>query len=195
MRLAARITRERLAARLPDFEQLALTYPEHGASTGELPPGYHHVDKATEAGTGEGAFIRLTDGLLRWRLQAGAGFLTAATAPGAREGVTVVLATRGLAGLVVPCRVTRLVEEPRRRGFAYGTLPGHPVSGEECFTAEWLPDDSVVLRVRSFSRPADAAGRLAPAAVHAAQAAIDRRYAGAAKRLAFPNGTPRAAGT
>jgi uncharacterized protein (UPF0548 family) len=31
----------------------------------------------------------------------------------------------------VPCRVVYVLDEPERRGFAYGTLPGHPESGEE----------------------------------------------------------------
>ena len=30
-----------------------------------------------------------------------------------------------------PCRVVYVVDEPDRRGFAYGTLPGHPeIDGE-----------------------------------------------------------------
>jgi uncharacterized protein (UPF0548 family) len=31
----------------------------------------------------------------------------------------------------VPCRVVYVVDEPRRAGFAYGTLPGHPEIGGE----------------------------------------------------------------
>ncbi len=192
MRFATLPTRAKLAAKLPRYEGLELTYAEVGASVGTLPPGYHHIDVVTDAGAGEADFIRLTDGLLRWRLQPAAGLVTAASAPTARPGVTVVNATGGVAGLLAPCRVTALVEEPRRRGFAYGALPGHPLVGEECFTAEWLPDDRVVLRICSFSNPA---GREPAAAARVAQAAINRRYANAARKLAFPNGTPRAAGT
>jgi uncharacterized protein (UPF0548 family) len=40
-----------------------------------------------------------------------------------------------------------------RRGFAYGTLPGHPLSGEELFVVERRDDDSVWLTIRSISRP------------------------------------------
>ena len=47
-----------------------------------------------------------------------------------------------------------VVNEPRRAGFAYGTLPGHPESGEESFVVEHLADDRVVLCIRAFSRPA-----------------------------------------
>lgn len=52
-----------------------------------------------------------------------------------------------------PVRVVAVVDEPRRRGFAYGTLPGHPLSGEESFVVEHRDDDSVWLTIRSLSRP------------------------------------------
>ncbi|SIP67631.1 hypothetical protein BN9982_740001 [Mycobacterium tuberculosis] len=37
----------------------------------------------------------------------------------------------GIAFLRAPCRVVYVIDEPDVRGFGYGTLPGHPVSGEE----------------------------------------------------------------
>jgi uncharacterized protein (UPF0548 family) len=54
----------------------------------------------------------------------------------------------------IPARVVYVVDEPGRRGFAYGTLPGHPERGEEAFIVEHLADDSVWLVIRAFSRPA-----------------------------------------
>ena len=39
-----------------------------------------------------------------------------------------------LGPVTAPCRVVYVVDEPDRRGFAYGTLTGHPESGEELFT-------------------------------------------------------------
>jgi len=53
-----------------------------------------------------------------------------------------------------PVRVVAVIDEPNRRGFAYGTLPGHPLSGEELFVVERRDDDSVWLTIRSLSRPA-----------------------------------------
>ena len=41
----------------------------------------------------------------------------------------------------------------RRRGFGYGTLPGHVERGEEQFTVIWRADDSVWYELRAFSRP------------------------------------------
>jgi uncharacterized protein (UPF0548 family) len=52
-----------------------------------------------------------------------------------------------------PVRVVYVVDEPRRKGFAYGTLPGHPESGEESFIVDQTDDGSVWLTIRAFSRP------------------------------------------
>lgn len=52
-----------------------------------------------------------------------------------------------------PVRVVYVVDESNRKGFGYGTLPGHPQSGEESFIVERTPDGSVWLTVTAFSRP------------------------------------------
>jgi uncharacterized protein (UPF0548 family) len=60
-----------------------------------------------------------------------------------------------------PCRVIYTITEPQRRGFAYGTLPGHPESGEEAFTISLRDDGLVVFMITAFSRPATIAARAA----------------------------------
>lgn len=52
-----------------------------------------------------------------------------------------------------PARVVYVIDEPNRKGFAYGTLPGHPESGEEAFIVERTEDGSVWLEIRTLSRP------------------------------------------
>jgi uncharacterized protein (UPF0548 family) len=52
-----------------------------------------------------------------------------------------------------------VVDEPHRFGFAYGTLPGHPESGEEAFVIDDT-DQGVVFQIVAFSRPAAALARL-----------------------------------
>jgi uncharacterized protein (UPF0548 family) len=75
---------------------------------------------------------------------------------GARLLVAGDTAMLGLGfGLSFPVRVIYVVDEPRRKGFAYGTLPGHPEDGEECWIVEHRDDDSVWITVRAFSRPAN----------------------------------------
>ncbi|MGW8432762.1 DUF1990 family protein [Curtobacterium citreum] len=53
-----------------------------------------------------------------------------------------------------PVRVVSIIDETDRKGFAYGTLEGHPLSGEESFVVERTADGSVWLQVRQFSQPA-----------------------------------------
>jgi len=55
---------------------------------------------------------------------------------------------------VAPVRVVYVIDEPTRKGFAYGTLTGHPISGEEMWVIERTEDGSVWMNIRAFSRPA-----------------------------------------
>ncbi|WP_394279273.1 DUF1990 family protein [Microbacterium sp.] len=49
-------------------------------------------------------------------------------------------------------RVISVTDEPRRVGFALGTVGGSVVSGEESFLIEWREDDEVWFTVRAFDR-------------------------------------------
>jgi uncharacterized protein (UPF0548 family) len=69
--------------------------------------------------------------------------------------VVGVLARTGLLWSLHPSRVIYTLREERRAGFAYGTLPGHALRGEERFMVEWTaPDEDVIFELLSFSRPA-----------------------------------------
>ncbi|MGN6324645.1 DUF1990 family protein [Pseudolysinimonas sp.] len=76
----------------------------------------------------------------------------------------------------IPARVVYVVDEPGRRGFAYGTLPGHPERGEEAFIVERLADDSVWLVIRAFSRPAGLLVWLGAPVARLLQAIYTARY-------------------
>jgi uncharacterized protein (UPF0548 family) len=57
-----------------------------------------------------------------------------------------------------------------RTGFAYGTLPGHAVRGEEIFSIEWHPTTSEVwYDIRSFSAPGNLLIRLGGPLARSAQ--------------------------
>jgi uncharacterized protein (UPF0548 family) len=92
-------------------------------------------------------------------------------------GTTAVLTIRAF-GLRVhaPIRVVYLVDEPGRRGFAYGTLPGHPEAGEESFVVEHLSDDSVWIVIRAFSRPSTWFYRLGMPVLRFMQCRYTKRY-------------------
>ena len=97
--------------------------------------------------------------------------------PLAAAGATAVLAIP-LLGFTfrAPIRVVYVVDEPNRRGFAYGTLPGHPESGEESFVVEHLADDSVWVVIRAFSRPSKPVFWLGYPVLRFMQARATKRY-------------------
>ena len=68
-------------------------------------------------------------------------------------------------------RVIFAIEEPRRVGFALGTVGGSVVSGEESFMLEWYDNDEVWFTVRAFDAPVGVAvppaARRSPAAAAA----------------------------
>ncbi|WP_067548187.1 DUF1990 family protein [Nocardia crassostreae] len=131
------------------------TYPEVGATAGAFPPGYHQFRLRRRIGSGRALFEEAGSQILAYRMQKGTGIFQRASTATAEPGtdLTVFLGVRPL-GIAAPCRVVYVLDEPDRRGFAYGTLPGHPESGEELFAVEYDPaDDSVHGIVAAFSRP------------------------------------------
>ena len=123
-----------VARRLREAE---LTYPEVGQTAGVLPPGYHHLYRNALIGSGTEAFANAAQALLSWQVQLRAGLRVSPSSAMAEPGTVVVLGLRtGAIRIGAPCRVVYVVNEPHRRGFAYGTLPGHPERGEEAFIIE-----------------------------------------------------------
>ncbi|NKY53502.1 DUF1990 family protein [Nocardia vermiculata] len=154
------------------------TYPEVGATAGEFPAGYHHFRLRRRIGTGRELFESAGDRILAYGMQRGTGIFEQADTPIAEPGtaLTVRLGFGPLA-ITAPCRVVYVLDEPDRRGFAYGTLPGHPESGEEQFAVEYDPADrSVYGVVAAFSRPAVWYIRLAGPLVGVVQRLIGARY-------------------
>ena len=74
------------------------------------------------------------------------------------------------------CRIVAVVDEPRRFGFAYGTLPLHPESGEEAFLVDRGEDDVVRFRVVAASRPAHPLARLGAPVARRVQRRITAGY-------------------
>jgi uncharacterized protein (UPF0548 family) len=75
-----------------------------------------------------------------------------------------------------PVRVVYVVDEPSRRGFAYGTLAGHPADGEESWVVDRRDDGSVWMTVRAFSRPSGMRWWLLYPVLRIAQELYTRRY-------------------
>jgi uncharacterized protein (UPF0548 family) len=160
--------------KLDDLAGLSLTYPEVGATAGELPAGYHHVCAEARIGSGRDRFKAAADAVLRWDMQRAGGLRLQTTTDRAEPGTDVL---GRLGPILVPCRVVCLVDEPDRRGFAYGTLPGHPESGEERFCVRHDPaTDAVYAEITAFSRPALWWSRAGRPIMTLAQKLVTRRY-------------------
>lgn len=150
------------------------TYADVGATAGPLPPGYHHITTSAPIGAGRQRFEQAAAAVMRYGMQRGSGLRVTASTDVAAVGTVLVVR---LGVLPAPCRVVYVVDEPDRRGFAYGTLPGHPESGEELFAVRYDPtEDAVYAQVRAFSRPATWWSRLGSPVASLAQRVITARY-------------------
>lgn len=151
--------------RYPEYEAAELTYPEVGATRalafdGAPPPaGYRYLYRRIRLDHGPEAFAAAREVVRGWGMQrrAGARVYPPDTPP--RDGLTV-LVTAGIGPVPVtaPCRVVwtvdGTVDGAEWSGFGYGTLPGHPVSGEEAFLVHRDQADDVWCTILAFSRPA-----------------------------------------
>lgn len=162
-----------------DLDALAdqpLTYSEVGATAADqLPPGYHHLSVSAQIGTGDQRFEQAADAVMHWGMQRGAGL---GVQPSSEVvGVSAIVVVRMLGLLRAPCRVVYVIDEPDVRGFAYGTLPGHPESGEERFAVRRDPNTSAVFaEVSAFSRPGTWWSKAGGPFVTVAQRIIAKRY-------------------
>jgi uncharacterized protein (UPF0548 family) len=153
-----------------------LTYADPGSSV-------ERIDDEVRAvlGTGPERFDEASGQVLRWEVKTRAGFrvirVGEAGAFFSDQPVMVGECAIVRFGPVrETVRVTRVVDEPRRRGFAYGTLPEHPLRGEEAFLVEWHDDDTVELVIRAFSRPNGVGWWLLTPVLAIARRVFRRRY-------------------
>ena len=151
--------------RTADLDALAtapFTYPDVGATQDDLlPPGYAHMQRTEIIGEGGRAFRQAAAAVFDWRMQRGIGLRVRASGPARKPGTVVVLTagTRRL-GYDIPCRIVWARTEGDEQGFGYGTLPGHPESGEECFVVRIDEHEQVHFTTRVFSRLATPLARL-----------------------------------
>ncbi len=172
-----------LAARLREAD---LTYSETGATAGALPPGYHHLHRSAVIGSGPKVFAATADALASWQVHRQAGLSVSASTATAEPGSVLMLGLGPAAiRLGAPCRVVYVIDEPGRRGFAYGTLPGHPERGEEAFIVGQHDDGTVTLSVTAFSRPGSLLAKAAGPLGRAVQRHITNRYL---RAVAWPTG-------
>jgi len=130
-----------------------LTYSAVGATRGIAPKGFRAIDRSALIGHGDDCFRSAVEQTMRWGLQRRSGMRVTAADRAVRVGDEARLRIP-FWPRPIPCRVVYVVDDAHAAGFAYGTLRGHPESGEEAFLVEHRPDGSVWTRVVAFSRPA-----------------------------------------
>jgi uncharacterized protein (UPF0548 family) len=169
-----------------DLRNTPLTYTEVGATgDAELPAGYLHGEWSEVVGSGREVLERVAAAVFDWTPQRSVGLRVRSTGS-PREVGTVVVLTAGLPrlGYDIPCRVVWAQTTGDERGFAYGTLPGHPESGEERFTVRLTGTGDVVATIRVFSRLATPAARAVPPVSRFVQGLATRRYLSSLRRAA-----------
>ena len=159
------------------------------ASLAPAAPTYDHVgstlspdgrpqrlSRSLVLGTGATAFEAGREALRTWVPQRGLGASIRPDGVRPDLGETVLLDFGVLGrGVVIPTRIVAVVDEPGRYGFAYGTLPGHPETGEQLFLVEHRPDGEVVMTCRIDAEPSERLRAVRPL-VRLAQRAARERY-------------------
>lgn len=171
-------------ARVDELRAAPLTYARPGKTTA-APAGFSRFSRTVA--------LRRTDldgaaaDLLGWRFHERAGLVVRASGPAAEGAVVEMRLGAGPVAVRIPCRVVAVVDEPDRRGFSYGTLPGHPECGEEEFLLQRMPDGGLGFTVSAFSRPATLLARAGGPVTGLVQRVMTRRYLAAPDRLASPS--------
>ena len=162
----------------------SLSYPEVGATAGPLPPGYRLTRESVSLGRDPKLLGRVGNALLKWTVHRRAGLRVESEGRADAVGADVVLAVPLLgAHLLAACRVVSVIKEETRIGFAYGTLPMHPESGEELFVVERV-DGEVHFSVTAFSRPTGRIRQLGRPLQDRVQDRFTERYLRAAESIA-----------
>jgi uncharacterized protein (UPF0548 family) len=157
MFLASRPDESRIQTILADQRTRDFSYPDVGATQGELPAGYAVLRGRVDLGQGAATFTRAMSSVLRWEMFDVPGVrLCWPDAPIQTATAVAVLVKHFGFWSVHCCRIVYVADEDgpiRRFGFAYGTLPEHAEQGEERFTVEWNRSSDVVsYDILSFSR-------------------------------------------
>ena len=176
MKVALRQDRTKLDAALAAAERSLYTYG-HLGSTLTGTPRAGRKGASLELGAGEAAFDAARRGLQHWSAHRGIHAVIHPPDAPIAVGTTELVALRlGPVEVVVPTRVVEVIDEPRRYGFAYGTLEGHVERGEEGFLVEWRDDDRVVGEVRVDAVGATKLARMAEPVLGVGQRLAMRGY-------------------
>jgi len=145
---------EAISSLLNSQRQLPFTY-EAAGDWSAPPRGYTIDHNRTKLGEGLPTFKRAIEGINRWEMFNIAWLrLCWPNAQVEADSTVAVLAHHFGFWSLHACRVVDVIDEDRKFGFTYGTLPEHAERGQERFTVEWrTEDDSVWYDILAYSRP------------------------------------------
>jgi uncharacterized protein (UPF0548 family) len=166
-----------------NYGAVGLTHPDDEAWS-EHPKGYRRHTVTLTIGHGRERWEESVAAVLDWQIKTRSGFTVESFTDEirARENADYRLSARfGPVVVHEPVRVVAVVDQPTRCGFSYGTLDGHPVSGEEAFIVHRAVDGEVWLTLRSLTRASRGRWRWAFPILLIAQKYYRRRYRQALK--------------
>jgi uncharacterized protein (UPF0548 family) len=174
---------ERLREFLAAQSNRDFTYSAVGATAVNPPPGSIVDHTRIKLGEGAKVFSAARAALERWE-QFRLGWVEAWPPDASIQAGQVVVVIAQLWGLwsLNACRIVYVVNEEKRFGFAYGTLPEHAESGEERFTVDWQEDNAVWFDILAFSRPRQILARLGYPLARRLQKRFARNSAAAMRR-------------
>ena len=129
------------------------------------PPGYRLDVNQVQLGHGQAVFDAACQAVRRWAMfDIGWGEVLALDDEGQSCVAGEPFAGQTIAGLfrlpvvwwLTPCRIVSTVDEQnqgRSFGFAYGTLPDHPMRGEEQFLVRLDDDGTCWYSITAYSKP------------------------------------------
>lgn len=160
-----------------------LTYEGAGRTRTVPPPHGYTSFTETRKLRATTDFESAAQALMSWQVQIRAGLhVAASTMQIVESAVCVMTLGRPPFGLTIPCKVIYIIAAPDERGFAYGTLPGHPESGEEAFILRRDADGAAHFTITAFSRPATLLAKIGGPLTRQCQRAMTRRYLNAMDR-------------
>lgn len=115
----------------------------HSLTWDRVPDGYRHFERSIPIGHGPRDWDVASRQVLQWAVKTRSGFAVQSSSghPGVVEGDDYVLVAEiGPLRIREPVRVVDVVQRQAVCGFAYGTRVGHPVSGEEAWSARSRSD-------------------------------------------------------
>jgi uncharacterized protein (UPF0548 family) len=171
--------------------QRALNYSVVGgtapAAERWLPPdGWRAYEHTVRLGSGTDLWNVASSAVLSWGIKTRSGFTVdphLEAGRSARQGERYWLVARiGPVRVREPVEIVATIATQHRAALAYGTLEGHPVSGEEAFIVRRDDSGNVSLTLRSLTRAGRGPWRVLFPVILIAQRIYRRRYLRALRR-------------